>query len=55
MSKEELIKKLRELARRSNNGGDPEVIHPEADELLIEYIGDEKVKKAFDRIKKWYA
>lgn len=34
---------------------DPEEGHISADELLLEFIDDERVTKAFDMIKKWYA
>lgn len=53
MEKEQLIKRLNEIAELSS--GDPEVAHSQADDLLIEYIGDEKVKEAFENIDKWYA
>ena len=52
MSKEELIEGLNEIAE---NSFDEECDHIEADELLLHFINDEDVKKAFDAIKKWYA
>lgn len=50
MTKEELIKKLKELDR-----GDKEENHVIADQLLLDYIDDQGVGKAFDQIEKWYA
>lgn len=50
-AKAQLLEKLRELAV----GGDPEICHGEADELLLNYINDDEVKQAFDAIEKWYA
>lgn len=29
--------------------------HAKADQLLLDYINDEKVTEAFNKIKKWYA
>jgi hypothetical protein len=51
MSKEELLKKLKELA----TGGDPEGAHADADRLLLDFINDPAVTEAFDAIDKWYA
>jgi len=34
---------------------DVERDHCHADDLLIEYIGDEDIKTAYDKIDKWYA
>lgn len=51
MTKDELLKKLEDL-RASN---DPEVAHYEADQALLEYIGDDDIEKTYDKIKKWYA
>lgn len=50
MTKEELIEKLSEL-----NGEDPELDHIQADNLLLEYINDVEISKAFTKIDKWYA
>jgi hypothetical protein len=50
MDKSDLIEKLREL----ENNADPEIAHNEADRLLVEFIDDEEVEEAFDKIKKWY-
>ena len=37
------------------NSGDIEADHGNADDLLIEYINDPRVKEAYDAINKWYA
>lgn len=50
----ELKAKLTEIGERDI--GDPESNHIDADELLLlEYIHDEVVTKAFESIRKWYA
>lgn len=51
MTKEELIKKLFDLTFYY----DLEKAHIEADILLLEYINDEEITKAFNDIDKWYA
>ena len=51
MIKEELLKELKKLNKLS----DKEHAHGRADELLIEYIGDKDIKKAFEKIELWYA
>lgn len=54
MSKKEiLLLRLEELAMLSEE--DPEAAHCEADDALIDYIEDFEIKKAFDKINKWYA
>lgn len=55
MEIEQLIKELNDLNKQSMKGGDTEIIHIEADELLLKYINDKEVSKAFERINKWYA
>ncbi len=52
MTKEELLKKLRELAEPPC---DPEVAHLRADGALLEFIDDPGVTEAFSAIQKWYA
>lgn len=47
---DQLVVELKKLA-----GGDPEEDHMAADRLLVEFIGDRQVEKAYDAIKKWYA
>ena len=54
MTKPELLKRLDDLYK----GGyyDPEEAHIKADQLLLEFINDKEVTKAYDRIDiKWYA
>lgn len=51
MTKEQLIKRLKELSE----GGDVEINHGEADDLLLEFIGDKEISDAYNEIEKWYA
>lgn len=51
MRKRELERRLREIADDMN---DPEAAHQYADRLLLLYIGDEDVRKAFEAITKGY-
>lgn len=53
MSIVELITKLAEVQLEC--GADVEVAHGRADRLLLDYIGDQRVSDAYDRIEKWYA
>jgi len=50
MSIEELIHKLK-LA----DDGDPEGTHVRQDNLLLEYINDQRVTDVFESSGKWYA
>jgi hypothetical protein len=50
MSKAELVAKLRALAAE-----DPEEGHVDADQALLDYIGDPDVREAFAAVPKWYA
>ena len=52
ISREDLLRNLKELAELKH---DPEVAHSEADELLLGYINDPEIEKAFEEIPKWYA
>lgn len=52
MTKQELIEKLRNIQK---NNFDLESNHGDADDLLLEYIDDKEVTKAFNDIDKWYA
>ena len=54
MTKEELVRILKKHAEDAK-GGDKEMIHMNADDGLLEYIGDPEISKAFNKIKKWYA
>ena len=51
MNKEELIEKL----KKCEEDGDTESAHVEADDLLIEYINDPDIRKAYNDIGKWYS
>lgn len=50
---EDLRDALAEISQRKS--GDPEGDHRQADELLLEYIGDREVERLFDLIRKWYS
>lgn len=51
MDKQELLTKLIEL----QGIDDDESGHSQADKLLIAYINDPDITKAFEEIHKWYA
>lgn len=51
MLRNELIKELKKLSKR----GDTEIAHSEADNLLIQYINDDEIEKAYEAVPKWYA
>jgi hypothetical protein len=51
MTKDELLKKLAEC----NENPDQEVAHVDADQLLVEYIGDDEIALAYHAIDKWFA
>ena len=50
-------KKLQELKAKLKKAfeGCEEAGHMEADQLLLEYIGDEEVTEIFNSARKWYA
>ena len=51
-----LIYDLEQLADQSlQEGADIEQIHYLADKLLLEYIKNQDVERAFYRIEKWYS
>lgn len=52
-----LVARLRELAgyQWHHAPGDPEDWHIEADNILLEMIGDEEVRELFEKIEKWYS
>ena len=52
ITKKELIDALEKIA---SNNSDPEKDHGDADDLLLNFINDKKVKIAFNKIHKWYA
>jgi hypothetical protein len=49
MTKDELIEKLKAI-----DTDDPSVAHPDADDLLLEFINDKNVSEAYNKIPKWY-
>ena len=51
ITKEELIKKLKELAKDN----DCEMTHAEADDLLLLYLNDEEIREAYENVGKWYS
>lgn len=55
MTIDELIAKLKAIRNRSIADSDEETDHYEADQLLLEYIGDKKVSRAYNAIDKWYS
>lgn len=51
-----LVSELNKIAERQSLGdGDYEFHHAKADELLLDYINNEKVTEAFNKIEKWYS
>lgn len=52
-SAQDLIDRLKEIA--STLHGDQEAAHGEADKALLKYIGNRRIKEAWDAIEKWYA
>ena len=52
ISREDLLRNLKELA---DEQGDWEAQHAEADELLLNYINDPEIEKAFEEVPKWYS
>ena len=55
MTRDDLLKKLKEIEFYGRKSRDREQHHVWADEALLEYINDTEVTKAFDSIQKWYA
>lgn len=53
MNRDEALEKLKELAELSKR--DAENAHEQADDVLLELIGDDEVMAAFKAIKKCYA
>lgn len=50
MDKEELLLGLKECREQDTESG-----HLNADALLIRYIDDEDIEKAYNSVNKWYA
>ena len=53
MEKQDLLEKL--AARSKEREWDYEMAHFKADEALIEFIDDDEVREAFDKVGKYYA
>jgi hypothetical protein len=51
MTKAELLEKLKSWHGETDHEG----AHIAADEILLEYINDEEIAKAFNDIEKWYS
>ena len=51
ISRKELIEGLRELSELE----DIELAHEEADELILSYVNDPVIEKAYEEVSKWYA
>jgi len=49
----ELIEKMKQIQKEQ--GGDPEAIHGMWDDLLLDYIANDELKKLWRSQKKWYA
>lgn len=52
MTTSEAIKRFREM---KDNDEDPEGAHIEADNILLDLVGDDELREAFRAIPKWYA
>lgn len=46
---------LRALRKLQGPDRDSEACHQQADDLLLEYIGDREITEAFMAIERWYA
>lgn len=53
--REKLLSRLEGLKQDAKEGKDLEALHMEADDLLLEYIGDPEISLAFNVIPKYYA
>lgn len=53
MTKKELLDKLGKLSEKHDQ--DVEMLHMEADELLLKFIGDKEITDIFTYLEKWYA
>jgi hypothetical protein len=49
----QLIREMKRVNREEKD--DPESNHGKMDQLLLDYIGNEKVRQEFDKLPKWYA
>ena len=55
MKRNKLIKILKEIVLRQKEWSDVESDHSDADEALLEFIGDITITRIYNKIKKWYA
>lgn len=51
ISRQELMDNLKELSQLK----DVEMAHIEADELLVTYVNDPEIEKAYEEVPKWYS
>lgn len=54
MKRHKLAELITDLQNIRDNNFDQEMDHKHADQLLIDYIGDEDVTKIYASIEKWY-
>lgn len=50
-----ILKRQKECMAKDGICGTFDEDHIEADKLLLKYINDEEIEKAFDDIEKWYS
>jgi hypothetical protein len=56
MNKEELVEQLKKLQRNKDEEPyDTEQLHIIADSLLLKFIDDKHVNRAFNKVPKWYS
>jgi len=55
MEKEQLLKELAKEETYGDGVVDTEKTHIKADKLLLEFINDSEITKAFNKIDKWYS
>lgn len=53
MKRHNIAELITDLQNIRDNNFDPEADHTYADQLLLDYIGDEDVTKIYESIKKW--
>lgn len=53
--REKLLARLEGLRKDSKERKDLDALHMEADDLLLDYIGDPEISRAFNAIPKYYA
>lgn len=55
ISRDELLRQLREMDADIQQRRDWEADHGIADRLLLAYINDPEISEAFDKVGRWYA